>query len=309
MNSRPYRWIVTAFTLVELLVVLTVIVIVLGIVIPVVTTFLGRGEIESAVNTISVAAPTARAYAGNGTDDATIGATYSGAAMLFTPANEIRFVQNDQRAKSTGGNYLEALGTPVNGYRDVTDLDYLKLPEDVGVVGIARGASGAGGLYLYAPPFAIRFNKNGGLVAGISTGTAGDDRIVFYDANYDGQYRVSAGAGYDRATYYGQSSSAPYDPAGWDPSSYKYPASGAGQDANTGKYKLPFEYIETVIGVAVFSKSELEGQGLDLASQGVTATTTQVSNATRNWILSNTNGTPNSKIILFSRLTGNIMRE
>src|SRR5262249_10206104 len=157
------------------------------------------------LNSVSVAVPAAQAFArrdlsarfnafdlGGGTH-----AVYSGSAILFTPGNELRLIENvPYLTDSSSNGYLE---TSLSGYTDISWREYIPLPQGAMAVGIVRDASAAG-LILISPPFAVRFNPEGNLAF-----DAGNDAYVYYDANADGKIQTSS----QRA--------AGYDPQTWDP--------------------------------------------------------------------------------------------
>jgi len=271
-----------AFTITELLVIMSLIAIVMSTVLPATSVMRDMVSSNAAMGTAAVAVTTAQAYAlvgladlqDNGDPD-NAGFTYSGTAVLFTPAGEIRLVENDQTA-TDGSTLLESTG--LNGYRDIGGRDYVQLPKDAGVVGIARG--GAGDPDLFTPPFAIRFNERGNLIA------SGTElvRMVCYDGNdYDGDFETA----FVRP--------ANYDPDDWDPT-----VTTVATDAN--RYKLPFEQIETVVGVVVYSKKDLRDAGLTHIGS---LTRNAINAAARDWILDE----DNSEIILFNRQTGTMIKQ
>ena len=296
-----------AFTLIELLVTVSIIIVLIGVSLPSISAMTRWAKTTSGVNTIHVAVTAARAFARRDlsgqfedVDDGTIGqqsGVYSGVAMLFTPSNEIRLVQNTPRALSTGGSLLERMATERNGFADLPDRDYIKIDPDVGMVGIVR--NGYQETILFAPPFAVRFDIEGRLVQGQDL-----DYHVYYDANYDGEFRTSgtaAGSGYERRRWYGQTViPEAYDPYLWDPRSEKHDSS----NFNTAldKMELPFEEIETVVGVITFSKPELTQAGFDLTS--VTSNTIfELNTSARDWILEN------GRVLFFNRNSGVLLRQ
>lgn len=289
------------FTLPELIVVTAVAIILLGSLAPALSALRGATQMQAAINTISVATTTARAYATLSVNDLDGTARdledlrYSGTAMLFTPAGELRLVRNDQLARNGSNNLLQTeTSERRNGYTDITSRDYIQLPRDVGVVGIARNRATLLGLLLLTPPFAIRFDQNGGLIAGQRN--TSPQRVVYYDGDYDGDYETTI-----RRT-------AGYDPDRWDPNSPDYTtdrwvsrARVNGNWVTVLKYALPFEEIETVVGVIIYSKQDLRRSGNDHVASG--AQSNPINGAARDWIRAN--GT----VLLFSRYSGTLIQQ
>ena len=129
-------------------------------------------------------------------DPPVTGASFNGAAVIFTPAGEMRLVEHDQMAKDGTGNPMSSIR---HGYIDIANRPYVNLPPGSAVVGIARNSAGAP--LLLAPPFAIHFNEYGNLIAG-----QGSDRSVYYDSDYDGKIAVTTSSRKDN-----------YNADGWDP--------------------------------------------------------------------------------------------
>lgn len=297
-TNLPTRY---GFTLAELLVVIAV----MGLLLGTLSMGLGAtkrmGQTEAAINTISAAVAAIRSYATQDKPDMEdtraddpvtySGFTYSGVALIFTPAGELRLVENDQNARNSSNNFLESptviSGTTAyrSGYADLPGRDYIKLPRDIGVVGIARGGTGAGTLYLFTPPFALRFDENGSLISGQPTINSGFKRVVYYDGNYNNAYSTSSG----RTTG--------YNPDAWDPS-----VSTVAQ--TQGRYHLPFEELETVVGVVVYSKKALRDAGHNHAAAG---SGSPINTTAHNWILDPNGG--DGKVIFFSRHSGARMRQ
>lgn len=292
----------SAFTLVEMLVVISIVVILSAIIVPMlgVMSDLIRGG--TGVNTINAAVTAARGYSTRQIDNNALvaGARYSGVAVVFCPSGEVRLVENIQTAQSTGGNFLETSG--VNGYADISGRDYLTLPNDTGVVGIARNNTG---LLMYNAPFAIRFDEFGHLQAGIASGTS---RVVYYDGNpeADALFRINGGSGtgYDRNNIYGGGT---YNVDEWDARADGFDASKAGPDAGTGSYYLPFEEIETVPGLIVYSRENFRDDGgawpSTTPTRGCGTDGTSGCSDISEWMVTN------GQSLFFSRYTGVVLRE
>lgn len=296
----------SGFTLIEMLVVISIIVLLSAVLVPMmgVMSDLVRGG--AGVNTINAAVTAARGYATRDIDNFILvsGAEYSGVAVIFCPSGELRLVENTQVAQSTGtGNpFLEA--SSLNGYQDIPGRDYLTLPTDTGVVGIGRNTNGPSGLQLYRPPFAVRYDQNGHLISGVASGSS---RVVYYDGNpeKDGLFRTSgsSGSGFDRDNHFGSGS---YNPDEWDVRSEAFDPDKAGPDPATNKYYLPFEEIETVPGVIVYSRIDLrdstDPDTGDIIS-GCGTDGKSPCSSFDNWVVAN------GQTLFFSRYTGVVLRE
>ncbi len=281
-----------AFSLIEMMAVISVMAILLAITFPLYNSIERSNREGAGVNTLNVALTAIRAYssrtrAGIDLGGGTTG-NYSGTALIFTPSGEMRLTENTQFCKDAGGGWLEPTR---NGYTDIPDRPAIALPKGAGFVGIKRNGSGADDLILIAPPFAIRFDERGKLIAGANVSSP-DDRVVFYDGNYNGQYAVSS------------TRVANYDPADW----IEAPPLGNGTaDALTAwwnvsaqKYRLPFEVLEAVPAVIVFNQFDFEDAGFNLKATG---TNGNLSSGAKDYILKR------GRIVYFSRYTGNVIRE
>ena len=272
----------------EMLMTLAIIGILTAITFPTLGLLVSTNRVEAAIDTIQVAVTASRAYATQQKVDLrdinplSFGnATYSGTAILFTPAGEMRLVENDQTALDQGGYSLEQ--SDKNGYADIRDRDYITLPRGAGIVGIVRAGAG---LQLLPPPFAVRFDAQGRLFVGDPWSS---DPYVFYDANFNGRYQQ------DKTRDNAFPSSFNYVPAQWDPESSSYIASNDTSDSpgvhpDTGRHKLPFEVVETVVGLLVYDKYELEGELGSIAEDTVFE-----------WLQNN------GKALFFNRYSGTII--
>lgn len=139
-----------AFTLVELMVVIAIIVIVLVVGLPAIGTLFTSGRLTNAERSVSSTVAAARAYAAR--PIYIEGGSYQGAAALFLTDNTVRIVQ-----------HTENFGSDLPEFTDVQDPLYL--PEGIKAVAISRGgSSGTPKLYLVRPPFSVRFDRNGMMI-------------------------------------------------------------------------------------------------------------------------------------------------
>ena len=281
------------FTLVEMLVVISIIALVAGIAVPLFGALSGAVRSGGGVNTVKAAVTAARAYATRDLNGpfTLVGGQYSGTAIIFTPANELRLVENTPFAQTGGAPrlYLERpmpsypLGR--NGYADIAGRDYIKLPRDNGVVGIARNTTGD--VILLTPPFAIHFDQRGALLA---AQPSSEDKVVFYDGDRDGAFEVSI-----RRT-------AGYDPDVWNPDP-RYGSAPVATDPD-GRYDLPFERIESVIGVIVYSDKDFRAANTGGSPlQAGAAGGSPLNSTAAAWILDN------GKPVFFSRYSGGAVSE
>ncbi len=282
-----------AFSIVELLVVISIIGILVAITFPTINAMRRSGTLAAGTNTISVAADGARLAATRPItflkdDFAPAGdrvtGEYSGAAVIITPGDEIRFIENYEEARNGAGSYLEVnnqggVGTPwyYNGFIDMTDRDYITIPFNVGYAGIARPNAATGDGFI-PPPFALRFDAQGRLIPGL-TGSGS----VVYDANNNGQFTTSTAR------------TGTYDPDNWDWRRNSSMSKGGSSSNIEGydRYELPFERIECVVGVIVFEEQEFRAAG----GWGMTQA------ELKTWF--DSNGTP----VLFNRYSGTVTRE
>jgi|GEM_PF-1470469 len=296
------------FTLPELMVAIAIIAIIAAITFPMLTKMRDIFEDQTGINTIQVAITATRAYATRNIADMDPNivpdAQYSGTAVLFTPGREIRLLENTQLALDVGGSFLEQSPNNRNGFHNIPDRDFLHLPRDVGVVGITRDPV-LGKQYL-PPPFAVRFDENGYLV--VSDGTT-PSKLVYYDANADGRFRIEDDTGqlmdgHSRLEPYFDSAGN-YDVDKWDPDHWQYsPTDGFGNTPGihpiTHAEKLPFETIEAVIGIIVYSKRKFFEDGGDWPTTSPSGGSSVA--GIYEWL--DNNGTP----IFFSRYTGALLK-
>ncbi len=264
------------FSLVELVVVMAIMSLLLAIGVPSVRAIIDSGKANTGINSIGVASGVARALATR--QRAFMVGRYDGCAMLFTPANEIRIVEDYEDAVNGSGTPLD--GITENGYADIVDANYVKLPVDACVVGLTRNHVNYP--LLLAPPFAVRFDSRGYLVAGQI-----GKRRVYYDGNYEDGWEVSSTRPVN------------YDPSPYDPESSNY--NPGNYNAPEEKHELGFEAIETVVGVVVFSKSGFfENAGYSLVVSQINDFS---AGAAGEWIFDN--GT----VLFFNRYTGEVVKQ
>lgn len=324
------------FSLIEMLVVVAIASIVLALTFPMIGAMQRDSSASSGINTITVAIPSVRRYAtadvsfpldlvrDNPSVPSSIGdqpGLYSGCAAIFTPAGEIRLTRNNPGATSsdfpTPPFFLERHGPRVgdvqtgsglphqefNGFTDL-DVDYLLLPSDTGVAGINR-VSGGPSLtanpgkppLLLPPPFAVWYNQSGYLVAtgwDLVNNRLNEFEFVFYDGNYDGNYTVLGNRSF-RGTV------SNYDPDEFNPNASTFIRTRWNNSAE--KYELPFEALEAVVGVYVYSRNAFQEAVEDGRIEYWTVTTEQANEDRWNWMKEN------GEMVMFSRQTGAIMRD
>jgi prepilin-type N-terminal cleavage/methylation domain-containing protein len=308
------------FSLIELLVVITIISIILAFSFPMIADMKQSVSASSGANTIAITVVSARRYAtdpkhafaltdvdpraGTGSSEPGL---YSGVAALFTPAGEIRLVWNYESAIYNSGSgywFLERHGPRVidtqgagqpqqelNGFKDLP-IDYIQLGSDVGVVGITRNrrVNATKPPLLLAPPFAIWFDQNGYMIA-TGQDVFGSDRdyqFVYYDGDYNGSYDCFS----PRLNN--------IDPEAYNPNSGRFDRNN--WDPNKKKYKLPFEKIEAVIGVFVYSLDAFNNAVEDGEFPAWGAADPTANDLYWAWMREN------GQLMMFSRQTGMLMR-
>lgn len=230
------------FTLTELLVVVAIVGLVVTLSVPVIRSMGRDSGVTSGVNTVVVAAEAAR-YLGTAAqaefDPLSDKGSTEGAALMVTNFGEIRLLVHD-------GSASLAMSGRRKAFADAVDLkdqprDYITLSSRTGIVGIQRDGTSAGvdGLRFVTPPFAIRFSAQGGIVVGDEA--PGGEFNVYYDKDYDGIPGTTS------------------RPNGYNPGAIT-PTSVWNRAA--GKYELPFDEIEAVIGVLVFDLNEVAPRDL-----------------------------------------------
>ncbi|MGB0768407.1 MAG: hypothetical protein ACPGYV_11945, partial [Phycisphaeraceae bacterium] len=203
--------------------------------------------------------------------------SYSGTAALFCPTGEIRIVFNHRNARNGSNAFLEDFIPEVNGYLDIPGVDYILVPDRVGIAGIERTGNGAGDVRFIAPPFAIAFNASGQMAYGDTNGR------IYYDADGNGRYIT-----------------ADTRPAGYNPSAWSGRAGSNNElpDATTLVRELPFEAIPCVPGVVVYNSQDF-ADDFDFAGGGEVGLTS----AAGEWLKEN------GRTLFFSPHTGIALRD
>lgn len=259
------------FTIVELMVVVSLIALLIGFSVPLVFKIDELSRDRSGVNTFGVAVTATRAWSTRriADDDTNPNASYSGAAVVVTPWGELYIAENDQ----------ESGFEPRNGYRRIRDADPIDLPAGMGAVGIV------GPNAIVAPPFAIRFDERGRLIPGSEPKSP---NMVIYD--FGNGYNTSPRAG-------------GYDPHVFDPEHGDFPPNGINTQTGRPNYS-GFGELESVVGVIVYSKADFEDAGGHFGRNAAPEFGCPNDNcgSIREWMLHN--GTA----LFFSRNTGAVIR-
>ena len=256
------------FSLVELLVVISIAAIVLALSVPSVRGLLLQGQVAGAATTLSAAADSARRHAQSRAYETGFpeGAQYGGVAAIVTPDHQIRLAIHDLQASFTVAGppvrriYFESRSPQDRyaGFRDIEDLDYINFSEGVDVYGIDYQVNAPpNGRVFLPPPFAIRFDASGRLVIGsrdshTSTSDAlqaGRHRLVLYrDFDNDNVAGVDTyDRGEDRTPEF-EPGNAVYDPQSFTPT--------YDNDPDYERTDLPFGLLEAVGAVRVVLAGE-----------------------------------------------------
>lgn len=273
------------FSIVELMVSIGIIGLLIGISFPFISAMTTGSRVEAGLNIVGMSSDVARqwvqaeSWADDGIANATnpSGESYSGTAAIYCPTGEIRIVSNNRFAKDTGSNFLEGAGSTTNGYKDLPQVDYIRIPVDVGIAGIERTGSGATAIRFIAPPFAIAFNELGQLNYGDTSG------YIYYDGDGDNEYDLTT---------------AGERPSGYDPRDWGDDRDAASDYTSELSLKLPFEAIECVPGVVVFDFEKYEAAGFDFDGGSVTLSSNE-----GQWLQDN------GETIFFSPHTGAALRD
>ncbi|MEM9881362.1 MAG: prepilin-type N-terminal cleavage/methylation domain-containing protein [Planctomycetota bacterium] len=255
-----------AFSLIELLVVISIVALLVTTSFPFLRQMVRSSSETMAADGVSNAVSAARALAtrykpftdtiNNGKSAEDDGDGYSGAAVIVTPANELRIVENYEQATDQSGNRMElppATDFIRNGYVHIEGIDDLRVSGRAALLGIRR--TGANEIELLPPPFAISFNRRGGLVvrdtgiSGLGGGNKRSDGFVYYDGDGNGRFNTNR----DRGNAAGVNLT--------DFARGTAPRITRAGDME-GRREVPFEVLEPVVGVVIFSPNDLPGDVL-----------------------------------------------
>lgn len=276
----------SGFSLIELLVVISIIGILVAISFPFLKSSLQSTAVNAAAGQVSNSLSAARVYATRnqnfvsakrvGTSIRTAqdnGDGYSGTIVLFAPDNSLRVMANDQNAYdaalTSSAGWLELQVPPLNGYTPVDDLEDVRFPGRVQMLGIIRTGNGNYDVRLVPPPFAIRFSADGTLGQGVDDNYSSPpapathpsptgvnwDRIVYVSATGN---TVTIGTGpnaidtteYDVSQNRNVAADADTSRFGTQIDLARFGRDG--EDLmDDGRVQLPFDAVETVSGVLV----------------------------------------------------------
>ena len=148
-KSYPSKTSRGAFTIIELLVVVSIMMALMALMFPYLRGMVRSIQLSSAFNTVSSTGDQARTYATQlqiaDADRAwprVPGADFTGVAMVVSHTGEIRLTWNNQFAKRTGlpsPSFLETAN--FNGYCNLANLETQQFPSSIGAVGISRDAA------------------------------------------------------------------------------------------------------------------------------------------------------------------------
>ncbi|MEO0477518.1 MAG: hypothetical protein AAF085_16360, partial [Planctomycetota bacterium] len=270
------------FSITELMVSVGIIVLLIGISYPFLSALNRGSRVEAGLNIAGMSSDVARqwvqavSWANDGSTAAPTLESYTGTAAIYCPTGEVRIVVNDRTAQASNGTpaFLEDRGRDVNGYRDLSQVEYIQIPDGVGIAGIYKDPNTSGVVTFIAPPFAVAYNELGQLYYGDTGG------YIYYDADRNTQYNT------------GDTRPNNYNPTQSNEDNASISSDGV-------SLELPFEAIECVPGIVIYSLNEFEAAGFDFSGGGQV---TLASNEGQ-WLQDN------GETIFFSPHTGAALRD
>ncbi|MEM9419255.1 MAG: prepilin-type N-terminal cleavage/methylation domain-containing protein [Planctomycetota bacterium] len=322
----------TGFSLIELLVVVSIIALLAAISFPFLKNTLQSTAVNAAAGQVNNALSAARVYATqqqsfiaakrvgstlrNAQDN---GDGYSGAAVVFAPDNSLRVMVNDQNAYdpslTSSAGWLELQVPPLNGYTPVPDFDDIRYPGRVQILGIVRTGSGNYDVRLLPPPFAIRFSSDGTIGQGANDDTApgsdssgtGWDRVIYTSSSGNIRTLGSGNATIDVAEIRIANERSDLG-ATIDLGDYGREGEFRMPD---GRVQLPFDSLETVSGVLIIEPDRVPlefrhpdgsaAAAIGYDRENIQPYSTDASARLMEWATKN--GTY-ARILLFNRYTG-----
>lgn len=330
-----------AFSLIELIVVISLISLLVAISFPFLRTTLQSTAVNAAAGQVSNSLSAARVYATRNKSFVAarrVGATlrtasgngdgYSGTIVLFAPDNSLRVMENDQNAfdpanLATSAGWLELQVPPLNGYTPIADLEDIRYPGRVQMLGIVRTGNGAYDVQLVPPPFAIRFNADGTIGQGADDGFTASftpspptwDRLV-YVSETGNTRTIGTGTNaitttdYDVTRDRADAADADTGVAGTQIDLGLFGRQGDSL-MDDGRVRLPFGAVETVSGVLVLEPERVPdnfdhpgtaaSEPLGYARDRLDVYDVDESAALLNWASENATY---ARILLFNRYTG-----
>lgn len=300
----------SGMTILELITVVIIVAVIMGLIFPTLGALRRSTRGAGGANAVQAAVVAARAFATRDRDGRFIeiggqpcqpsfGCGDSGAAIVFTPNGDMRIVENTPFAGDENGMFMELSG--LSGYIDIAGRDAIRMPENIGVMGVTRN----GGVLFLPPPFAMRFDNAGHLVV-----SNDNTDVVYYDGNGDGVIDTTRDRSnaFDPNEPFNGSGSDDFDLKLWDPYEEQDPVllGDLHKDHDTGRWPLPFERLEAVLGVVLYDKDDLRGQVTTIGPSFLAADSdsdNQLKGTVAEWLMRNGN------VLLFSRYSGTLISE
>lgn len=326
-RGRPTRPRRAAFSIIELLVVISIIALLSAISFPFLKNSLQSTAVNAAAGQVSNSLSAARVYATRDQPFISakrVGSTlrtaqdngdgYSGTIVLFGPDNSLRVMANDQNAYdpvnlATSAGWLELQVPPLNGYTPIPDFEDIRYPGRVQMLGIVRTGNGPYDVQLLPPPFAIRFAADGTIGQGADDGSGvAWDRVIYVSPTGTALTIGTGPTAIETTDYDVSLNRNNFGSASIDSGLY---GRGGERLMEDGRVQLPFGSIETVSGVLVLEPErvpleyEFPGGGaaapIDYDRERADAYGTDASARLLHW--ASENGTY-ARILLFNPYTG-----